>query len=677
MYNKLIIKYKSFYIFTGGKFMNYSAKIERQWNNFVNNNEISKDMRQDILNSWIRCKGFNVNPNMGMGNKKVSIGELNKILDDRKELIQIAVPVMLDLFNLLKESNYSIILTDENAVILEVMGNELIMDENRKLSFLKGCRWLEKDVGTNAIGTSIYLNKPIQILGAEHYCRKQHKWTCSGAPIHDSEGKTIGCINLSGDFSNFHSHTIGIVVEAADTIQKQFSMLQQRKWVDAAFNSINDGILVIDKDFRLKNFNSKLCNILKIKREDIEELDIKFLLKDVIKSIDSISKDIRISDKEAILYVKKRRVECNINVTPVQLDNVQKGFVILIKNLKTIRNVVNKMVGFSSKYSFENIITQNSKMLSVIDEAKNISRNECSVLIMGESGTGKELFAHSIHNGSNRSKGPFVAINCAALPKNLVESEIFGYESGAFTGASKEGYPGKFELANGGTIFLDEIGELPLEVQSKLLRVLDNHSITRLGGKYERKLDVRVVAAINRNLYREIELNNFRSDLYYRLNVLSIHIPPLRERKEDAVLCANLFLQRLNNKNNECKKTFGRNFINEIISYNWPGNVRELENMIQRAYYLSKDEIIDYSFIARQSDESVHENESINELIITNNLGTLKNKEKELILKALKKCNVNVVEASKMLGIGKSTLYRKIKQYGIDLKLKSNLMGKL
>ncbi len=207
------------------------------------------------------------------------------------------------------------------------------------------------------------------------------------------------------------------------------------------------------------------------------------------------------------------------------------------------------------------------------------------------------MFAHSIHNFSSRRKGPFIAINCAALPKDLVESELFGYEKSAFTGASKDGNPGKFELANKGTIFLDEIGELPLEIQSKLLRVLDNHTITRIGGNYERKLDVRVIAATNRNLNEEINKNNFRGDLYYRLNVFNVRLIPLRERPEDIELCADYFLQRLNDKNPGINKSFDKDFINSIVNYNWPGNVRELENVIQRAYYLSKDEIIKYSFI--------------------------------------------------------------------------------
>lgn len=324
-----------------------------------------------------------------------------------------------------------------------------------------------------------------------------------------------------------------------------------------------------------------------------------------------------------------------------------------------------KIAGFSSKYTFESIITNNERMLSVIEEAKKIAENECSVLISGESGTGKELFAHSIHNSSNRCKGPFIAINCAALPKDLVESEFFGYEKSAFTGASKDGNPGKFELANKGTIFLDEIGELPLEIQSKLLRVLDNHTITRIGGNYERKLDVRVIAATNRNLNEEINKNNFRSDLYYRLNVFNVRLIPLRERPEDVELCADYFLQRLNDKNQRMDKSFDKDFINLIKDYNWPGNVRELENVIQRAYYLSKDEIINYSFIPEYINGNIKEEEIKNKKEKSKPL-TLEEMEKKLIIQALKYCNGNVVNASKIIGIGKSTLYRKIEKYRLE-----------
>ena len=642
------------------------SKIESKLSRLVEEDKIPKGIRQDILDSWLRCKKYKLD--VSVRGKEIDKVEFNKILVEHKELIEIAIPVMLDIFKLLNETNYSIVLTDENAVILKVMGNKEIIEKNRELNFLEGCNWKEENVGTNAIGTCLYLNKPFHTLSAEHYCRAQHGWTCSAAPIHNDKGKIIGIIDLSGHFYDFHSHTLGIVVEAANAIEKQFSINEHRKWAGAAFNSIEDGILVIDNNFMIKDFNLKICEILNISGQEIHKIDIRVLLKDIIKDIINFSNGDKINYREISFYLNNSRVECNVSVTPVKNEEEYIGFVILVKKADSLRHVVNKIAGFYSKWSFDNIITKNIKMLSLIEEAKRIAANDCTVLITGESGTGKELFAHSIHNASTRRNGPFVAINCAALPKNLVESELFGYEKGTFTGASKEGCPGKFELANKGTVFLDEIGELPLEIQSKLLRVLDSHTITRIGGKYEKKLDVRVITATNRNLYNQIQTKNFRDDLYYRINVFNIKLIPLRERLEDVKVYAKLFLQQLNDKNLESKKVFDKGFINSINKYNWPGNVREVENIIQRAYYLSKNDIISCSFIPEYINRDIEEREDIEDTISIsedNGFKTYKIEEieKNLILKALENCDGNVVKASKLIGIGKTTLYRKMKKY--------------
>ena len=637
------------------------SKIESKLSELIEEDKIPKDIRQDILDSWIRCKKYKLDKSVVRG-KEMDKVQFNKILVEHKELIEIAIPVMLDIFKLLNETNYSIVLTDENAVILKVMGNKEIIEKNRELNFLEGCNWKEENVGTNAIGTCLYLNKPFHTLSAEHYCKAQHGWTCSASPIHDEKGKIIGIIDLSGHFYDFHSHTLGIVVEAANAIEKQFSINEHRKWAGAAFNSIDDGILVIDNDFVIKDFNVKICEILKISRQEIHEIDIRVLLKDIIKDMHDFSSSDKINYREVSFYLNNSRVECNVSVTPVKNEKEYMGFVILVKKADSLRHVVNKIAGFYSKWSFDNIITKNPKMISLIEEAKRIAANDCTVLITGESGTGKELFAHSIHNASTRCNGPFVAINCAALPKNLVESELFGYDKGTFTGSSKEGCPGKFELANKGTIFLDEIGELPLEIQSKLLRVLDSHTITRIGGKYEKKLDVRVITATNRNLYNQIQTKNFRDDLYYRINVFNIKLIPLRERLEDVEVYAELFLQQLNDKNPESKKFFDKEFINSIKKYNWPGNVREIENIIQRAYYLSKNDIISCSFIPEYINEDIEDTIGISDDNGFKNY-KIEEIEKNLMIKALEDCDGNVVNASKLVGIGKTTFYRKMKKY--------------
>ncbi|RMC91924.1 sigma-54-dependent Fis family transcriptional regulator [Clostridium autoethanogenum] len=648
--------------------MGYIDKIKERRRRFIECNEIPKDVRPDISNSWIRCKNYGVGENSNKANI-LSKSEFDAILEEKKEFIRICLPVMLNLYEILKDTNYSIILTDENAVILKILGNERIMAANKNLDFLEGRRWREEDVGTNAIGTCIYLDKPVWTLGAEHYCKEQHKWTCSAAPIHNSRGKIIGCIDLSGSFGTFHSHTLGIVAEASNTIQEQFAINEHRKWTEVAFNSIKEGMLVLDNEFKVKYFNEKICNILGTYKNEIYKLDMKVLLKDIVKDMYELNDSGKIAYREISLYIKNKRIDCNISITPVSMSGNYIGFVIVVQKADIMHVVVNKIAGFSSRYDFDNILTNNLKMMDIIEDAKRIAQNECAVLITGESGTGKELFAHSIHNSSKRCNGPFVAINCAALPKDLVESELFGYEKGAFTGASKEGHPGKFELANGGTIFLDEIGELPLEIQSKLLRVLDNHTISRIGGKYERNLDVRIVTATNRDLIKEVNARNFRSDLYFRLNVFNIRLIPLRERKEDIEMFVEFFLNRLSKKNQMKIEHIDKSFIDIVTNYNWPGNVRELENVVQRAYYLSKDEVITDSLIPEYIIESV---EDIEDCTISlendskNKIKTVDQVERELIIKALEQCNGNVVNASKLIEMGKSTLYRKIKKYNLE-----------
>ncbi len=298
-------------------------------------------------------------------------------------------------------------------------------------------------------------------------------------------------------------------------------------------------------------------------------------------------------------------------------------------------------------------------MIQMIEMAKKAAKSQCNILIEGESGTGKEVIAQSIHNYSMREEGPFVAVNCASIPRELVESELFGYERGAFTGASKEGHPGKFELADGGTIFLDELGELPLDIQSKLLRVLDNNKIIRVGGTYEKQLNVRVIGATNRNLKKEMKKKNFREDLYYRLGVINIKILPLRYRKEDIEVLVNSFVRNLNQKNLQQNKRIKKSYIDKLKDYDWPGNVRELRNVVERDYYLSDINTISPYYIEENIFKEINnENQDINII-------PMERLEKENIENAIEKCDGNLAKAAKLLNIGRSTLYRKIKKYNI------------
>jgi transcriptional regulator with PAS, ATPase and Fis domain len=341
--------------------------------------------------------------------------------------------------------------------------------------------------------------------------------------------------------------------------------------------------------------------------------------------------------------------------------------VITFTEVKIVHKLVNKFVGYKAQYEFKDIMTTSKEMANMIAFAKKASKSDCNILIQGESGTGKELISQSIHNYSDRARGPFVAVNCASIPSELVESELFGYEKGAFTGASKEGHPGKFELADGGTIFLDEIGELPLDIQSKLLRVLDNGKIVRVGGTYEKQLNVRVIGATNRILKNEIIRKNFREELYYRLSVMEIKTIPLRERKDDIDVLVNDFVQRLNIKNKNKIITVSKEYIDKLKKYDWDGNIRELKNVVERDYYLSEDEMmnIDINNLDYNNMTQTLHQEPINQEEIK--IIPLDLLEENAIRDAIKKCDGNLQLTSKLLSIGRATLYRKIKKYHIDV----------
>ncbi len=338
---------------------------------------------------------------------------------------------------------------------------------------------------------------------------------------------------------------------------------------------------------------------------------------------------------EKILSVVATMIERQvINLETINLEKEQ-----LKDENKRLRNELEK------KYRFNNIIGNSNKMREVYQMISQVSKSNATVLIRGESGTGKELVANSIHYNSNRTKFPFVKVNCAALPSNLIESELFGHEKGAFTGAIKQKI-GKFELANKGTIFLDEAGSIDLDVQVKLLRVLQEREFERVGGHRTIKVDVRIIAATNKNLEQAVEQESFRGDLYYRLNVFPIYMPPLRERKTDILLLADYFLEKYANENNKEIKRLSTPAIDMLMGYHWPGNVRELENVIERAVLLCEEGVI-HSYHLPATLQTGSESNTLPALSLD---AAVANLEKEMIIDALKNSRGNITTAAELLG---------------------------
>lgn len=336
-------------------------------------------------------------------------------------------------------------------------------------------------------------------------------------------------------------------------------------------------------------------------------------------------------------------------------------------------NILEKQVEFykselgkerKAKYSLDNIVGESRELNKVKAIVKKVANTSSNVLIIGESGTGKELFAHAIHNASKRCLGPFVKVNCSAIPSELLEAEFFGYEEGAFTGAKKGGKKGKFELANGGTIFLDEIGDMPLNMQAKILRVIQEKEIEKIGGNTLRELNVRIVAATNKNLEDAVKEGKFRSDLYYRLNVIKIVLPLLKERKDDIPLLANSLRIKVANRLGIYVEGFSKEAMECLVNYDWPGNIRELENVIERAINLLDSDI---EIKTQHLPDRIANYKVKNYAVYGKGLKEIvSNVEKEIIIEYLDKNNWNKNKVAKLLGISRTNLYKKIEEYGLE-----------
>jgi transcriptional regulator with PAS, ATPase and Fis domain len=326
---------------------------------------------------------------------------------------------------------------------------------------------------------------------------------------------------------------------------------------------------------------------------------------------------------------------------------------------------------WTAKYTFNDIIGESPEIKRIKIFASKVSQTSATILLTGESGTGKELFAHSIHQASPRKDKPFVWVECSSIPRELLQSELFGYESGSFTGAGKNGKPGKFEIANQGTIFLDEIADMPIEMQAEILRVLQEKEVIRIGGVQPKKVDFRVIAATNRDIEKLVKGDRFRNDLFYRLDVIRIHIPPLRERRDDLSSLIQHYLNFFGKKYNRPVIQFSSDAQRLLERYNWPGNVRELVNVIENLVICSdgnapatvKDipEEISKGLYTYSKNSTTDLRESIVQM-----KATLYKMERDMILDALRKTNNNKLKAAKLLGIHRSGLYQKLKKYGID-----------
>jgi transcriptional regulator of acetoin/glycerol metabolism len=650
------------------------VRIERAWEDFVLGKNLIPEVRDLTYQSWERSLKHGVHPIQGRAPIVLSQEKIEEYLSTNP-LYSILEPLLIKLKESAIDLGHLVVFCNHNGEIVYLDGDLSLKKKAEEMNFTVGTSWSELHIGTNAIGTALATGTPMQVFASEHFCQPVHNWVCSASPIRDPATKEVlGIIDLTGIWEGVHPHSLSTAVSTAQIIEEKllnhlkfehFILLEH--YIEATSKNSGKILAVLDRGYQVVKASSLFY--------DNGWIDKNNRLIDLDKAVLSL-------DNKYRWEVEKRNGRWTFELTPYFYQGYLIGTVVhAISPIK-----VSNDTGNFTKHSFSSMIGQSLKFLSVITEARSMANLDLPVLIEGESGTGKELLAQSIHSSSHRSSGPFVAVNCGAIPKELAASELFGYEEGTFTGGQKGGRAGKFQQAEGGTIFLDEIGEMPLSLQTILLRVLEEGEIVRLGGKKPIKLNVRVIAATNRDLKKAFEEGKFRQDLYYRLNILSLQVPPLRERSGDIPLVLEHLLKNVCIDIGRPQLKIDDQALLTLERYEWPGNVRELRNFAYKMAVKVKGNIITYAdlpeeFIEKKTSKEYTATANLSSHYIykevevqpvqlsfsspqyqesMNTMPSLKDQELHTILTVLNEVNGNVTEAAKILGIHRSTIYRKL-----------------
>ena len=643
----------------------YDNYIHQMWEDFQRGEKLEGKLRPDIYESWQRCRKLQV-PTSSLSYEPLPPEKLNEILLEEAELIEIARPILNRIHQQVNFQENLLCLSNAHGIMLKVFQGQMTQ------GIFPGDRALEKNLGTSGMATCMCTKKAIVIYGNEHYCEPFRSYVCVASPIEGPDGQLIGGVSMSCKIKNFTPYIVPIVQEAAISIAEQMKLKNLLNIERLLLKSFGDGLILLDRNGMVLRINSKAREMLGLSQHfDITDCNINFFFSNFDKKQHITegrafhNEEVRI--KSELGRTVKPGTFCVLNYTPSEYCGI-----LTVRPAADMHAYAAKIMGSKTHYHFEDILGDSDAIKQCLSMAQKFSSEDYPVLLLGESGTGKELFAQSIHNASTRRNKPFIAVNCGALPRDLIQSELFGYVEGAFTGALRNGNPGKFELADGGTIFLDEIGEMPLDAQVNLLRLLQNGEVMRIGGKSVRHVNVRIIAATNKNLTEEVHLKRFRSDLYYRLNVFSLRIPPLRDRRTDIPLLANNFLRKITLSHSRFQNyRFGSDTVQWLMTLPWAGNVRELEHAVERAIYTASSDVIqmtDFGELAFSPIEEVTPNEKTLFALGDMRNGSTADEERKNIVLALQRTNGKVEDAAILLGTSRGTLYSRLNKYGINAK---------
>jgi transcriptional regulator of acetoin/glycerol metabolism len=599
-----------------------------------------------VVSSWQRSLHLGVDP-AGRAAPMAACGDALHVLRERHaDLRHAAASVFADAAELLAGSQSIMILTDADGVVLDTIGDDRTLEQGQAIHLTSGGDWREDVVGTNGIGTALATGRPAQVHAAEHFCEGIKRWTCAGAPIFAPGTREIlGVVDISGPPSTYQRNNLTLAVTASRQIEAALgerAAQERMRLLEYCLHRISSsdaaGLIALDSAGRLVHATGRIPSSIGIGER-----------------VPGLERHLPMEAWAGRLPEGWRPEWLN----PVSLDGRTIGAVLVIPDKP--RSIVGRqpLAGSESdpgRSSFDHIIGPGVAATAAIRQARQLVGRRVPLLIEGETGVGKELLARAIHDDAD-GRRPFIAFNCGAVSKELVAAELFGHMPGAYTGATREGRPGRFELAHQGTLCLDEIGEMPLDLQPVLLRALEEGVVYRIGDTRPRHVSVRLIAMTNLDLRAEVEAGRFRRDLFYRISVTSITVPPLRNRTEDIEPLVDHFNRLLSTRHALPMRRFGAGVMDALRSHAWPGNVRELRNLIERLLLTSGSETVTV-------DDLPPEFAPVEQPDVSP--GSMDDTERDAIARALNHEKGNLAGAARRLGISRSTIYRKMSRYGLD-----------
>ena len=644
----------------------------RAWENFLTSDDLGAGLpvRHVIQHSWARSATSGVDAHASATPLLVDDDQLDRNKRQHRHLLKAADHALQHAADLLEETSAMVVLTDGDGVILDTRGDNRTLDAGHEIKLQPGGHWNEKIVGTNGIGTALSTGKPVFVHAAEHFCEGIKHWTCAGAPIRDPVDRSVlGLIDISGPPEIFRRHNVALAVLAAEKIELalgEHARAERLRLLEACLSSMPvgdgaDGLVVLDRHGRIIHVNGNAVP-QKLRMADGADLTIGKRLVDLSDA--QTDQDIvnRLPEPLRPTWLK-----------PLKVGGDMSGAVLIYTATGRQRQKYGPpgpTLAIPTAPTQPEIQGQSERLQLAVAKAKRAASSRVPILVEGETGVGKELFAKLIHSagqndpdGRGDPKAPFIAFNCGAVSKDLLGAELFGHVAGAFTGAARDGRAGRFELAHGGTLCLDEIGELPLDLQPYLLRVLEEGAVYRLGDGKPRSVDVRLVALTNRNLKEEVAAGRFRRDLYFRISTVTLDIPPLRERATDIDQLIDYFNHMFAAKYGIETLEIESDARHALRNHDWPGNVRELRNLIESLTLMSTERCMRLGDLP----EEIHAQGGVpGEISLTlDGGGSLEETERQAIEQAIEAGAGNLSLVAKTLKISRSTLYRKMKQYGL------------